>query len=141
MEMSISRISLFPYVPLEFSPCSLDVLPCMGGELAKGKEKSMGLPSSCSSLPALVKVFAPIGFSEFSLSCPEVGASSPVLINTPFFFSDFEVPWSLLSVRAEMPKELLLLFPNLPLLQPSSIRLLLLLGEGLILFCFRHDTS
>ena len=57
-----------------------------GGELAKGKEKSMGLPSSCSSLPALVKVFAPIGFSELSFSCPAIGASSPVFTNTPFFF-------------------------------------------------------
>ena len=79
-------ISLFPYVPLELSPCSLKVPPYMGGELAKGKEKSMGLPSSCSSLSALVKVFAPIGLSEFSFSCPAVGASPSVLINTPFFF-------------------------------------------------------
>ena len=57
-----------------------------GGELAKGKEKSMGLPSLCPSLSALVKVFAPTGFPEFSSSCPTAGASSPVLINTPFFF-------------------------------------------------------
>ena len=28
----------------------------------------MGIPSSCSSLPALGKVFAPIGFSKFSFS-------------------------------------------------------------------------
>ena len=79
-------ISLFPCVPLELSPCSLNVLSCMGGEPAKGKEKSIGLPSSCSSLSALVKVFAPIGFSEFSFSCHAVGVSPPVLINTPFFF-------------------------------------------------------
>ena len=79
-------IALFPCVPLELSLYSLNVLPSMGEELAKGKEKSMGLPSSCSSLSALVKVFSPIGFSEFSFSYPAVGASSPVLINTPFFF-------------------------------------------------------
>ena len=79
-------IVLLPCVPLEPSPCSLNVLPYVGGELAKGKWKSMGFPSSCSSLPALVKVFAPIGFSVSSLSYPAVGASSPVLINTPFFF-------------------------------------------------------
>ena len=58
----------------------------MGEELAKGKEKSMGLPSLCPSLSALVKVFAPTGFPEFSSSCPAVGVSSPVLINTHFFF-------------------------------------------------------
>ena len=41
-------IALFSCAPLELSPCSLNVLPCMGGELAKGKEKSMGLSSFCS---------------------------------------------------------------------------------------------
>ena len=79
-------IALFPCAPLELSPCSLNVLPCMGGELAKGKEKSIGLPSFCPSLSALVKVFVSTGFSAFSSSCLAPGASSPVLINTPFFF-------------------------------------------------------
>ena len=64
------------------SECS--VLP--KGELAKGKEKSMGLPSFCPSLSANVKVFVSTGFSEFSSSCLAAGASSLVLINTPFFF-------------------------------------------------------
>ena len=74
-------IALFSYAPLELSPCSLNVLFCLGGELAKGKEKSMGLPSFCPSLSANVKVFVSTGFSEFSSSCLAAGASSLVLIN------------------------------------------------------------
>ena len=50
-------IALFSCAPLELSLCSLNVLFCLGGELAKGKEKSMGLPSFCPSLSANVKVF------------------------------------------------------------------------------------
>ena len=76
----------FSCAPLELSPCSVNVLPCMGGELAKGKEKSMGLLSFCPSLSALVKVFVSTRFPEFSSSCLAAGASSLVLINTPFFF-------------------------------------------------------
>ena len=79
-------IALFSCSPLELSPCSLNVLFCLGGELAKGKEKSMGLPSFCPSLFANVKVFVSTGFSEFSSSCLAAGASSLVSINTPFFF-------------------------------------------------------
>ena len=48
-------IELFSCAPLELSPCSLNVLFCIGGELAKGMEKSMGLPSFCPSLSANVK--------------------------------------------------------------------------------------
>ena len=79
-------IALFSCAPLELSPCSLNVLFCLGGELAKGKEKSMGLLSFCPSLSANVKVFVSTGFSEFSSSYLAAGASSLVLINTPFFF-------------------------------------------------------
>ena len=79
-------ITLFSCAPLELSPCSLNVLFCLGGELVKGKEKSMGLPSFFLSLSANVKVFVSTGFSEFSSSRLAVGASSLVLINTPFFF-------------------------------------------------------
>ena len=79
-------IELFSYAPLELSPCSLNVLPCIGGKLAKGIEKSMGFPSFCPSLSAKVKVLVPKGFYEFSSSCLAAGASSLVLINTPFFF-------------------------------------------------------
>ena len=35
-------IAWFYCVPLELSPFSLNVLPCMGGELVKGEEKSTG---------------------------------------------------------------------------------------------------
>ena len=79
-------IELFSCAPLELSPCSLNVLFCIGGELAKGREKSMGLPSFCPSLSANVKVFVSTGFSEFSYSCLAAGASSLVLINDPFFY-------------------------------------------------------
>ena len=79
-------IALFSCAPLELSPCSLNVLFCLGGELAKGKEKSIGLPSFCPSLSANVKVFVSTGFYAFSSSCLAARASSPVLINTPFFF-------------------------------------------------------
>ena len=79
-------IELFSCAPLELSPCSLNVLFCIGGELAKGMEKSMGLPSFCPSLSANVKVLVSKGFSEFSSSCLSAGASSLILINTPFFF-------------------------------------------------------
>ena len=79
-------IELFSCAPLELSPCSVNVLFCIGGELAKGMEKSMGLPSFCPSLSANVKVLVSTRFSEFSSSCLEAGASSLVLINTPFFF-------------------------------------------------------
>ena len=79
-------IELFSCAPLELSPCSLNVLFCTGGEISKGKEKSMGLPSFCPSLSANVKVFVSTGFSEFSSSCLAAGASSLVFINSPFFF-------------------------------------------------------
>ena len=79
-------IELFSCAPLELSPCSLNVLFCIGGELAKGMEKSMGLPSFCPSLSANVKVLVSKRFSEFSSSCLAAGSSSLVLINTPFFF-------------------------------------------------------
>ena len=78
-------IELFSCATLELSPCSLNALFCIGGELAKGMEKSMGLPSFCPSLSANVKVLVSTGFSEFSSSCIAVGASSLVLINTPLF--------------------------------------------------------
>ena len=77
---------LLSCAPLELSPCSLNVLFCTRGELAKGKEKSMGLPSFCPSLSTNWKVLVAAGFSEFSSSCPVAGASSLVLINTHFFF-------------------------------------------------------
>ena len=76
--------ALFSCAPLELSPCPLNVLFCLRGELAKGKEKSMGFPSFCPLLSANVKVFVSTGFSEFSSSCLAAGASSLVLINTPF---------------------------------------------------------
>ena len=79
-------IALFSCAPLELSPCSLNVLPCMGGELAKGIEKSMGFPSFCPSLSVEVKVLVPKGFFEFSSSCLLAGASSLGLSKTPFFF-------------------------------------------------------
>ena len=79
-------IELFSYAPLELSPCSLNVLFCIGGELAKGMEKSKGLLSSCPSLSANVKVLFSEGISGFSSSCLVVGASSLVSINTPFLF-------------------------------------------------------
>ena len=79
-------IELFSCAPLELSPCSLNVLFCIGGEIAKGMEKSMGHPSFYLSLFANVKVLVSTGFSEFSSSCLAAGASSLVLINTPFFF-------------------------------------------------------
>ena len=79
-------IELLFCAPLELSPCSLNVLFFIGGELAKGKEKSMGLPSFCPSLSANWKVLVAAGFSEFSSSCLAAGASSLVLINIPFFF-------------------------------------------------------
>ena len=79
-------IELFSCAPLELSPCSLNVLFCTGGELFKGKEKSMGLPSFYPSLSANVKVLVSTGFSDFSSSCLAAEASSLVLINTPFFF-------------------------------------------------------
>ena len=79
-------IELLPCAPLELSPCSLNVLFCIGGELAKGKEKSMGLPSFCPSLSANWKVLVAAGFYEFSSSCLAAGVSSLLLINTPFFF-------------------------------------------------------
>ena len=131
-------IALLPCAPLELSPGSLNVLPCMGGELAKGKEKSMGLPSLRSSLSILVKVFAPTGFSEFSSSCPAVGASSPVLINTPFLFW-FRGPLvTPVSKSGDVKGTFLLLFPKLPSLQLSNIKSLPLLGAGLLLsYCLR----
>ena len=79
-------IELFSCAPLELSPYSLNVLFCIGGELAKGMEKSMRLPSFCPSLSANVKVLVLKGFFEFSSSFLAAGASSFVLINTPFFF-------------------------------------------------------
>ena len=86
IEMSISMIELFSCAPLELSPCSLNVLFCIGGELAKGIEKSKGLLSSCPSLSANVKVLFSGGVYGFSSSCLAAGASSLVSINTPFFF-------------------------------------------------------
>ena len=80
-------IELFSCAPLELSPCSLNVLFFIGGELAKGMEKSKGLPSSCPSLSANVKVLVSGGFFGFSSSCLAAGASSLVYINTPFLFS------------------------------------------------------
>ena len=77
-------IALFPCVPLELSPCSLDVLCCIGGELAIGKEKSTGLLSSCPAVSANVKLSLSGGASVFTSSLA-AGASSPVLISTPFF--------------------------------------------------------
>ena len=79
-------IELFSCAPLELSPCSLNVLFYIGGELAKGMEKSKGLPSSCSSLSANVKVLFSGEVSRFSSSCLVAGACSLVSINTPFFF-------------------------------------------------------
>ena len=133
-------IELFSCAPLELSPCSLNVLFCIGGELAKGMEKSMGLSSFCPSLSANVKVLVSKGFSEFSSSCLAAGASSLVLINTPFSFG-FWVPCSLLSVGVVMSKGLLLLLPKLPLPQPLNTKQLLLLGEGSVLSYFLHGTS
>ena len=86
IEMSISMIELFSCAPLELSPYSLNVLFYIGGELAKGMEKSMGFSSFCPSLSANVKVLVSKGFYEFSSSCLAAGAFSLVLINTPFFF-------------------------------------------------------
>ena len=79
-------IELFSCAPLELSPYSLNVLFCIGGELAKGMEKSKGLLSSCPSLSANVKALFSGGVSRFSSSCLVAGASSLVSINTPFFF-------------------------------------------------------
>ena len=79
-------IELFSCAPLELSPCSLNVLFCIGGELANGMEKSKGLLSSCPSLSANVKVLVLGGVFGFSSSYLAAGASSLVFINTPFFF-------------------------------------------------------
>ena len=86
MALRVSIIELFSCAPLELSPCSLNVLFCIGGELAKGMEKSKGLLSSCPSLSANVKVLVSGGVSGFSSSCLAAGASYLVSINTPFFF-------------------------------------------------------
>ena len=83
--MSVSIIELFSYVPLELSPCSLDVLCCIVGELAKGEEKSTRLLSSCPTVSANLKLLLSGGASVFTSSLA-AGASSLVLINTPFFF-------------------------------------------------------
>ena len=133
-------IELFSCAPLELSPCSLNVLFCIGGELAKGMEKSKGLLSSCPSLSANVKVLFLGGVSGFSSSCLAVGASSLVSINAPFSFG-FWVPCSLLSVGVVMLKGLLLLLPKLPSPQPLNIKQLLLLGEGSALSYFLHGTT
>ena len=79
-------IELFSCAPLELSPCSLNVLFCIGAELAKGMEKSKGHLSSCPSLSANVKVLVSGGVSGFSSSYLAAGASSLVSINIPFFF-------------------------------------------------------
>ena len=86
MALRASIIELFSCAPLELSPCSLNVLFCIGGELAKGMEKSKELLSSCPSLSANVKVLVSGGVSGFSSSCLAAGAYSLVSINTPFFF-------------------------------------------------------
>ena len=86
MALRTSIIELFSCAPLELSPCSLNVLFCIGGELTKGMEKSKGLLSSCPSLSANVKVLFSGGVSGFSSSCLAVGTYSLVSINTPFFF-------------------------------------------------------
>ena len=86
MALRASIIELFACAPLELSPCSLNVLFCIGGELAKGMERSMGLLSSCLSLSANVKVLFSGGVSGFSSSYLAAGAASLVSINTPFFF-------------------------------------------------------
>ena len=86
MALRTSIIELFSCAPLEHSPCSLNVLFCIGGELAKGMEKSKGLLSSCPSLSANVKVLVSGGVSGFSSSCPVAGASFLVSFNTSFFF-------------------------------------------------------
>ena len=57
MELSISIILLFPWAPLELSPGFLKSLFLIGGELASGAEKSIGLLSSCSLSSANIKVF------------------------------------------------------------------------------------
>ena len=46
----------FSCVPLELSPFSLNVLPYMGGELARGEEKSTGLLPSCPAVSSNVKL-------------------------------------------------------------------------------------
>ena len=79
-------IELFSCAPLELSPCSLNVLFCIWGELAKGMEKSKGLLSSCPSLSDNVKVLFSGGVSGFSSSCLATGVSYLVSINTPFSF-------------------------------------------------------
>ena len=86
MALRTSIIALFSCAPLELSPCFLNVLFCIGGELAKGMEKSKGLLSSCPSLSANVKVLFSGGVFVFSSSCLAAGAYSLVSINTPFFF-------------------------------------------------------
>ena len=78
-------ISWFSCVPFELSPCSLDVLCYIRGELAIGKEKSTGLLSSCPAVSANVKLSLSGGASVLTCSLA-VGASSLVLINTPLFF-------------------------------------------------------
>ena len=79
-------IAWFSCVPLELSPCSLNVQPCMGGELAKGEEKSTGLLSSCPTVSANGKLLTSGRASVFTRSSLAVGTSFPVLISTPFFF-------------------------------------------------------
>ena len=64
----------------------MNVLLCMGGELAKGEEKSTGLLSSCPAVFANVKLLISGGASVFTSSSAAAGTSSLVLINTPFFF-------------------------------------------------------
>ena len=73
-------IAWFSCVPLELSPCSLNVLPCMGGEQAKGEEKSTGLLSSYLIVSANGKLLTSGGASVFTPSSLVVGTSSLVLI-------------------------------------------------------------
>ena len=55
--MSISIIWLFSWAPLELSPGSLKSMFLIGGELARGVVKSIGLLSSAAMSSANIEVF------------------------------------------------------------------------------------
>ena len=79
-------IWLFSGAPLELSPVYLKSLFLIGGELARGVVKSMGLLSSAATSSVNIGVF-PSGF-RLSSSCPVFSSAfldfAPTI--TPFFF-------------------------------------------------------
>ena len=140
MALRASIIELFSCVSLELSPCSLNVLFCIGGELAKGMEKSKGLLSSCPSVSANVKVLFSGGVSVFSFSSLAAGAYSLVSINTPFFFWFLGPLLTSISMSSDVGGTSSSA-SHTPFTPPLNIKQLLLLGEGPALSYSLHGTS